>query len=498
MPRLRIAHNSLRIGHASRLWLLLPIATALAAAGLLLGVVQTVRADMAPFPAQEGNSIGPAAPTTVQMISETVLIQVVEMSRTFGDTSYPFPGAKVTADFLLRNSGGADEVLQVGFPMQVPKQAASAGDYVKITNLAASAGGSAFETEAATVGGEIWSAWQMRFPPGDTTVRITYDLPVTSDRCNAELGYIIHTGAAWAGPIGQADLIVRYPYAAEAGFLSPRGYYLNDPTAGYKVEGTDLHWHYDNLEPTAANDLAVTFVSPECWLKVAAARSAVNQTASAENYLQLANAYGDIVSYSHSFYSPLIAQVADAQFQKALGLDPKNPDINTAYAEFLVYHVGYLLPASRQPDEIQQCVQALQLAPQDDSLSSLCGSFLASVGVDPEATQLAAAATAATDVPQPTLSLNATVTPLLSATLAATAQPTASPAPSMTPTDLRPPTQTIASTQVAQVLPSPLPTALVTPATPPATGQPWVPLGITIAAILVIAGGVFVWRRRGS
>jgi hypothetical protein len=89
--------------------------------------------------------------------------------------------------------------------------------------------------------------------------------------------------------------------------------------------------------------------------------------------------------------------VADAQFQKALSLDPANPQINIDYAEFLWYQVGYLLPASRQPDEVQQCVKALHLAPQDDQSSSICGEFLASVNVDPEATSLAAEAAA----PQP-------------------------------------------------------------------------------------------------
>jgi hypothetical protein len=477
-------------------WLVVPMAAALAAVWLLLGTARAARADMAPFPAQEGNSLGPAAPTHVQMVSETVLIQLANISNTRGDPSLSVLGAKVVADFAMRNPGTADEVLKVGFPMEVPKNAAAAGDYVKIANLAASAGGVAFDTQAETVNGEIWSAWQMRFAPGDTHVRITYDLPVTRDSCSAELGYVLHTGAAWAGPIGQADLIVRYPYAAEATFVSPKGMYLSDSTPGYQVEGTDLHWHYANLEPTLANDLAVTFVAPDCWLKVAQARVALNQQASAENYWHLAAAYAEIVFPHHGFYSPLIAQVADTQYQKALSLDPANPQLTIEYAEFLWYHVGYLLPADRTPDKIRQCAKALPLAPQDDFLAPTCGVFLVSLIGDTQVASDVQATVAAvlTVAPQPTLVPNATSTVMPSPTLSPSAQPTASPVPATT-TSVPRPTASAATTQVAQVLATPLPAATTIPPAPAGAPNAWLPIGIAIVALVLIAGGMVLLRR---
>jgi hypothetical protein len=483
--------------HVVGLWLALPIAVAFAACGLLLSVARVARADVAPLPAQEGTSLGTAGSTNIQMVSETVVIQVTDVTYTnsFGAV-LTVTGARVTADFLLSNPSANPQSIQVGFPLNIPSQAIGYGDFAKLHGLHAFVAGTEAETSITTVGQETWSAWQMSFAPGDTNVRVTYELPATVDACSAELGYVLHTGAAWAGAIGRADLIVRYPYAAEATFVSPHGIYLGNTTPGYQVDGSDLHWHYDNLEPTAANDLAVTFVTPDCWLKVAAARVALNQHASAENYWHLASAYAEIVFPHHGFYSPLIAQVADAQFQKALSLDPANPQINTDYAEFLLYHVGYLLPASRQPDEIQQCVKALQLAPQDDQLGSTCGDFLSSVNVDPEATSLAADAATQTAAPQPTLAPEVTNTVPASATLNPSPQPTASPLAVTTPAVLPQPTETIAAPAMAQLLASPSPPFSPTPTSRAVTTPSWVPVGIAAMLVLLVVVGLIVWRRR--
>jgi hypothetical protein len=487
--------------------LILPLALGLAAAGLLLISVRAARADMAPFPAQEGNTFGPAAATNIQMISETVLIQLTDLTDTVLETGYPHLGAKVTADFTMRNPDNKPQLLGVGFPLQVPKQAIDAGSYVKIKNLAAFVGGSAIETQLATVGSETWSAWQMTFAPGDTFVRVTYDLPATTDACNAELGYVIHTGAAWAGPIGQADLIVRYPYAAEATFVSPKGIYLGDSTAGYHVEGSDLHWHYENLEPTAANDLAVTFVAPECWLKVAAARAALNQHGTADNYWHLATAYADIVFPHHGFNSPLIAQVADAQYQKALALDPQNPQINAEYAEFLIEQVGVgqLLPTSHQPDRIQQCTMALMLAPSDEILLPLCGYFLSSQIGDPNISVeiKSTAATVLTAVAQLTFPPNAIDTPTPSAAASPSPRPTASataratqtalPQPSLTSSPQ--PAATPTPVAVAQITTVASQTLVPTPPNEPGAMSPSAMGLIGVVVVLLLAGGVYYWRR---
>ncbi|MBL8057712.1 MAG: hypothetical protein JNK29_13500, partial [Anaerolineales bacterium] len=97
---------------------------ALAAAGLGLAAGRA-RADVAPIPqvGENGHSLGPAAATSVQMVSETVVLEMAE-SLVFTSAENEFeterPGALVTADFLLRNPDSAAQRLTVGFPMVVP------------------------------------------------------------------------------------------------------------------------------------------------------------------------------------------------------------------------------------------------------------------------------------------------------------------------------------------------------------------------------------------
>ncbi len=500
MKTLSHSANSEQVRPVNGLWLALPVALALAAGGLLLSSARIARADMAPFPAQSGTGIGVASPTNIQMISETVLLSVVPFTRS-ADNPNPSAdlGAKVVADFALLNPSNSAQNLKVGFPLEVPAKAAGAGGYIKLSNLKAIVGGTEAETQITTVGNETWSAWQMSFKPGLSLVRVTYDLPATTDSCNAELGYVLHTGAAWAGPIGQADLIVRYPYAAETTFVSPKGIYLGDTTPGFGIEGSDLHWHYDSLEPTAANDLAVTFVTPDCWLKVAEARNALNQQPTAENYWHLANTYAEIVFPHHGFYSPLIAQVADAQYQKALRLDPENPQIISDYAEFLAFQVGQLLPASRVVDMMRECNLALQLNPNDDLVVADCGYGLSShiddKGVPPEVRETAIALL----TPQPTATLmpRPTATPLPTATIqpAAIGSPTA--APTALPILTASPRSNATSTPVAiaQVTVAGSPTPLATPVEQSSNGPAWT-IGLIALVGLILVAGVFVLRRQ--
>ncbi len=480
-------HGSFTTG----LRLALPAAIGLIACALLFTVARIARADMAPFPGEAGTGLGTAGVTDIRMISETVVLEIADVTFTNG-SGFPLTrtGALVTADFLLNNPENNAQSLQVGFPLDVPSQAAGAGGYAKLYSLRAFAGGNEASTQIETVGQETWSAWQMSFAPGNTQVRVTYGLPATVDGCSAELGYVLHTGAAWAGSIGQADLIVRYPYAAEVTLLSPHGIYLGNTTTGYQVAGTDLRWHYDNLEPMPADDLVVTFVTPECWLKVAAARTALNEHATAANYWNLASTYATIVLYAHSFDSPLIAQVADAQYLKALALDPQNPQLNSEYAEFLTYLVGYLLPANRAPSEIQQCVTAMLLAPNDDQLMSTCSPIAADALDGTQAAQ-STLTPVLTEVPLPTFTAVTTA----ATGAVATTPVTASPRPVATATTLPLATATRAATAIAALPASPVSTANVATTAPTSAASPWAPLAFALVALLLLGVGWRAWRR---
>src|SRR5579859_3034046 len=117
--------------------LLLAAGLSLATTGLLFGAVSKARADMAPLPSQAGASFGVAGPTDIRLVSETVLIQVVEVPVTWAeDVVITQTAARVTADFLLDNPDAGPQSLQVGFPLDIPAQAMqSGGEFARLHGL---------------------------------------------------------------------------------------------------------------------------------------------------------------------------------------------------------------------------------------------------------------------------------------------------------------------------------------------------------------------------
>jgi hypothetical protein len=141
----------------------------------------------------------------------------------------------------------------------------------------------------------------------------------------ASLKYLLYTGAAWAGPIGQADLIVRYPFPIEEAMLAPKR-----TLAGYQLDQFEVRWRRENFEPTEADDLVITFVKPELWRDVLRARQQLATDSTGENYRVLGEAYRALIyscdpfepESTYSFCSQLVQQLARAQFTKATELAP--------------------------------------------------------------------------------------------------------------------------------------------------------------------------------
>jgi len=236
----------------------------------LLGIVELASADVGPVALDEhGYTLSPVEATRIQMISETVLIEVIKpVSLTYYSYAKGSAGAEgeigdivgvqVTADFLFRNPETETQGLMVGFPLTFPSPAELQQhlyiDFYPLQQLRAFVNGQELETRQETVDGSPWRVWHMEFPPGDTQVRVAYLMSPFEG-----VGYILHTGAPWAGPIGQVDLTVRFPCPVGEIFMDP------PPPPGHTVEGHDLRWHYENLEPTQAEDLFFHFAAPSCW-----------------------------------------------------------------------------------------------------------------------------------------------------------------------------------------------------------------------------------------
>jgi len=316
----------------------------------LFGLARLAQADAIPNPESiggDGRNVQPTDITHIQMVSETVLMEVSTINFPFeGAPDYQLWGAHVTIDFLFNNPSAQIESMPVGFPLFLSSLARHF--YPEIVGLRAFVEGTEAATREKDISSRPWSIWDMSFPPGNTLLRVTYDVPAVSFQPGARLKYILHTGAAWADSIGQGDLIVRFPYPAEETFINPKS-----TLPGYQASGNELHWHFENLDPTEADDLIVTFVHPDDWRNVLTARKAVGADASASNYWTLAKAYADIVSECDpeategsvwSFCSPLLGQIAQAQYLKAMALEPGNPDLRQEYQRYLTGQAGRSLP----------------------------------------------------------------------------------------------------------------------------------------------------------
>ena len=136
-----------------------------------------------------------------------------------------------------------------------------------------------------------WASFPVTFPAEkETMIHVSYVLPLHElPKSNAlALYYIFQTGAGWAGPIGQAELILNLPYPATAetlagmpaGSLNPPYFvYLGDEVtdlpSGAVLEGNQARWTWKNFEPGPQDDFAILLMRPESWDKLQALRTAV-------------------------------------------------------------------------------------------------------------------------------------------------------------------------------------------------------------------------------
>lgn len=458
------------------------------------------RLDMAPvsLTSEQGYNPGPIEPTTIQMVTETVTLDV-DAAMTFTPVNEPdfarqLPGAAVTADFRLRNPEGTAQTLNVGFPMLPPPafgtESYEVGLIYALTNLHAYVNGVEAPTTEASVAGQPWRVWSMTFAPGDTLVRVTYWQPVLGafdHAATVELGYVLQTGAAWAGAIEQADLIANFPYPVETLFLE-------DGQSGFVIDGTSIRWHFDGLEPTPDNDLRLRMVSPSQWVQILGDRSALQSDPSADTYASLAFTTSAIVYSGQGrpiesgrepdFRNRALAQVSEAMFRKALELNPDDDIVRSSFADFLSAAGGVLLPESRLVEAAVEYQRLVRSNPEDgwtrwhyEGLLDTAGTAVPD-SFRAQATQDAAALSgAATDLP--TVEATQSEVP---ATVTRSATGTARPDASAT-------TQALSPTSIAEVGGPTNPTP--TPQASSAIGSALVPAGLMGIGLIACFLGVF-------
>ncbi len=218
---------------------------------VMLMVPTSARADVAPPGHPPGSNPEPGTEgTQVRMMAETVLIDVLR-----NNDIKDLGQAKVTADFTMRNLGTSAENMGVRFPISSSN---GFGQVPEIKNLNVKVDDKTISTSRVMEQDPVWGSdpvpwaqFNVTFPPGqDVHIQVTYILDGTGEYPFVAYYYVLHTGAGWNGTIGSADLIVRLPYEANTSnviFDEEIGW--SSTTAGGVIDGNQVKWHFDNLEP---------------------------------------------------------------------------------------------------------------------------------------------------------------------------------------------------------------------------------------------------------
>jgi hypothetical protein len=459
-------------------------------------------ADIAPPAQPPGSNLEPGYEATdVRMLAETVLLDVLAG----GEGS--LGKAQVTADFSMRNLGAQSERMAARFPI-------SANDgfsrYPELKNLQVKVNGKTVPTRR--IRGEDpyyganqvpWAEFDVAFPPGeDVNIRVSYQLDGTGYYPFTSFNYILSSGAGWKDSIGSADVVVRLPYPASTQNVllsGDSGYWFT--SQGAKLQGNEVRWHFDDLEPTGEDNLRVELVAPSLWQKV------IQEKANLERNAQDGEAWGRLAkAYKESAFLPKelrpddggreLFELSVQAYQQSIKLLPADADWHAGFAELYYWH--YNTSRWGNPDDYSDALQAVELVKRAYELNrqspkalELLQYFEWDEFVRREGESYDFLLLTATPTPQQS------PTPLATLTGTATTQPTDAPTETTTPSAVVA-SPTVAPTQVPEDTPAPA--AEVASASPTAAANQQQDSGVLsvcgVALIVPLAGAVLLAGRR--
>jgi hypothetical protein len=493
---------------------------------------QSARADIAPPSEPPGSNISPGEGTQVQMLAETVQIDVQPVAyQSRPRLAAEFALANVKASFTMRNQGASDEQMQVRFPLMDPSGMGDGfGNYPEIQSIQVRVNEKPVSTSRVTTPTPntwdqnappiAWATFSVDFPVGrKVSINVQYNLQPTGYFPVADFVYILETGAGWFGPIGSADLSLSLPYDVNSQNLLYGDY---NTTPGGQADGQQVTWHYENLEPTQDDNLRVDIVAPKVWMDLVQARQAVQTNSGDANAWQTLAQAAATAALDESGKGWLrtdpggqaLALESKRAYEQVLTLRPKDPSLWAGYENLMVrilmqidYPTLDKQPTASDPD-LQKLVEAvnqvLALDPQNEEVKSdaqwVADTYKEVLQLNPDGSlSLVGQAQQATETPLPAAS------PLPSLTLPLTQAPTT--AVTATPAALASPpaaTPSVAASSTP-VITAPPPMGNVTPAPtlPSMFLAGAVLVGLCIIVLVALAGiGLAVWlirrQRRSS
>ena len=487
---------------------------------ILLFIPSTVQADVGVRPILPGGSnIQPEAETPIQMASELVTMNV--RLATQGDNSsiqlnpeayglqihpiwYPVV-SEVQAVFTMTNPTSDDVSLTAWFPL------ASALETVnwelnpdeivpRIASFQVVVDGNPIDytvTELPNPKGADkpplpWASFPVTFPAGkETNIQVSYLLPLQTSVKGSELAlyYIFQTGAGWAGPIGQAELVVNLPYPASPETIArmrpgslDMPYAMSFPSAliptGGVMEGNQARFTWTNFEPGPQDDFSMWLIDPAQWQALDTARAAVQANPQdGQAWLVLADVYRSLALKPYGFpgiFSESYLPLGLEAYQKAAELLPEHPapHVGMAMLSLAPYMTG-----TNAPSEVMGSVQEqLRIARELETAHP----------------NLAEQASISSWMLEDSMNIyfeRITATAISGATSTGWARETEAAAPTPTPTDTPTPYPSLTPSALPSKTPGPLsPTPNLPAAVEPGNGMPPGIILVVEALIFAIVG----------
>lgn len=366
---------------------------------LLSLVSQPAQADVGVRPILPGGSnIQPEDETPIQMAAETIEMTVrpatesdnavvVLNPKAYGLDIRPIwfsAIAEVQADFTMLNPTGEAVSMTAWFPLASALQ--NVGWELNPDEIVPS-----IESFMASVDGNPvdyithelpnpqgadrpllpWASFPVTFPAGtETRIDVSYLLPLQHSLKGNELAlyYIFQTGAGWAGPIGQVELILDLPYPASEETLAgitPGSLslpYFVAASAGQPIDGVmqgnQVRWTWQDFEPGPQDDFAIWLIDLDKWQVLETARSAVHTNPEdGQAWLDLAAIYYSLSTTGYnqpSVFGAIYQPLGMTAFQKAADLLPEHPAPHTGLA---LLTLSPYMPAREAPPEVLQAAQ---------------------------------------------------------------------------------------------------------------------------------------------
>jgi hypothetical protein len=340
------------------------------------------RADIAPPPAPELGGLEPFKyqDTQVQMVYERVEMEIQPFIPE-EDITLPQSRVNVTAYFIMHNQGKFTESMQVIFPLENIVNCEEIGamgnsyTYYSIVDdsFEVTVSGDAVPVQEVVTdhpqegcGQMTWAGFEVAFPPAeDVVIQVQYTMESMGMDSMQNIEYILETGAGWAGPIQRGYVIIKFPYVATVENVLP------ESTPGYQFLYNEAFWSFENLEPNHENNIRVSIVSPETWLKILSLRRDLKENpAQPEKWLSLADTYFNIATWHwDNVRSEQYLQKIAPAYETGIANNPNNAELHAKYAEYKLYqwspHGIGQIPEEQAAPILSLLNRALALEPEN-------------------------------------------------------------------------------------------------------------------------------------